>query len=1350
MNEKSIKSLLIVATLLLSSMILMPQTMADDSACEFYLSTSSTSLKNGTSFTVTVYVSPQTPAGTQPIDTAGVDISYSSDQLDYTGYSWGNLFSAWPGLDIQTAPAVDETAGTLEDISWGCQDAQENNTGSLITLNFDTIGPGTAYMNITFYEAAYLGPVVPAKVTGNLTFDVREGDPPVFSSISPKNTTGDTPHNHADLSASISDGDSGNTIQWWINTTPYIGSNSGSYTDGSGSQSVSCPINSFPSLAYNTNYSWTIEAYDGYYHTSESYWFVTRPQHLVTPPTGFGATATNKNTIQITWSSQGENSTDVWVEAQQGSYPASRGSGDENWNVTGGFNHDGLNPEEDWYYRAWSYDSTDNVWSTTYSQDMATTPANNPISIASPSPTNGSTNVQYPLSQLSISLDDPEDGINSWSIETMPDIGSNTGSGEGTKTASISPAYGTVYTWYVNATDDEGVTSRAWYTFDTTQSPTVDNSSLTVDDAATLVPGVTETYWNISIEDPEGDAFDWEISCTNGDSSTGNNENNGTKSLYISGLSYGMTYTVTVTVQDTGGTYNYINYDYTFSTEENLPPQAYDPYPANNSAGHPTGSLTWYCQLEDYEGENIQGYNIECSNGGSTGQTMGSNSPGPDNISLSLTSLSIGTYTVWVNATNDWFGSDWHPAGIFYFTVGGGTNDPPTIGIPTPANTSTGNDLILDWYVSISDSESDDVDWTIEVSDGSSETGSAVGGSGNASIALSGLDYATTYTIYVNATDPTGSGTTTSEWFTFDTKDNVAPIIGTPTPADGAVNQSNELDWEVPITDTFSGTTEDDYIYYSIVCSDGSSANGAVEAYGTKTLALSDLSPDTWYTVWVNISDGSLLANETFTFHVANNTPPTIESPTPTDAQSDVSIGINQVSIYINDTDAGDTPEYTIEGSFLTDVDAAGEGLVTAPVAGNLLFDTTYTWYVNATDPAGSGTWSREIYTFTTESFNMPTGTISFTNKTRTAVDISWDTTPYADAYVLCGKMGSEPTGPADGQIYNGTASSFTHIGLTHNTTYYYKVWAWDAGQSTLTENYDAKNTTTQANTEPVILIEPDSGATDVTTVLGGLVNYTDADNDEISLTIYAGPNWTGRHTLKAITDYDGESTFTSPQMPYDSTIHMWINATDGFEWNNRSYTFNTGEKIQSGNITLYYNNSTKTGYNFVALLNETLTTDEIAAILTQYNVSDDFEYFVQWDPTTQTYGDAYYMNMPGAVDLAFEAGDVVLISVKNTTQMDSAGYAPSMAWEDIPLYAGYNWLGRTNQTTTAYTLGSELTTDNVNWTQIIAWNAPNQTWSDAFLPAYGSGSSYNFNIEVGETVLISTTRSGALSMYGW
>jgi hypothetical protein len=110
---------------------------------------------------------------------------------------------------------------------------------------------------------------------------------------------------------------------------------------------------------------------------------------------------------------------------------------------------------------------------------------NAPPMSSSESPSTGTAGVSTSISQLSIYIDDPENNSFDWTIETVPDIGSNSGTGEtdGTKTCSISGLnYSMTYTWYVNATDSlpggSGTYTRTVYTFITefeTEPPEITN-----------------------------------------------------------------------------------------------------------------------------------------------------------------------------------------------------------------------------------------------------------------------------------------------------------------------------------------------------------------------------------------------------------------------------------------------------------------------------------------------------------------------------------------------------------------------------------------------------------------------------------------------------------------------------------------------------------------------------------------------------------------------------------------------------------------------------------------------------------------------------------------------------------
>jgi hypothetical protein len=113
-------------------------------------------------------------------------------------------------------------------------------------------------------------------------------------------------------------------------------------------------------------------------------------------------------------------------------------------------------------------------------------------------------------------------------------------------------------------------------------------------------------------------------------------------------------------------------------------------------------------------------------------------------------------------------------ASTFTFPIGTRTsatplNSPPVFGTPSPINGSANNTLSLNWSIPINDSEGDTFSWTINCSNGQVNNGTGAT-NGTKSLILSSLAYSTTYKVWVNATDPTGSGLYTRKWYTFTTK----------------------------------------------------------------------------------------------------------------------------------------------------------------------------------------------------------------------------------------------------------------------------------------------------------------------------------------------------------------------------------------------------------------------------------------------------------------------------------------------------------------------------------------------------------------------------------------------------
>lgn len=198
-------------------------------------------------------------------------------------------------------------------------------------------------------------------------------------------------------------------------------------------------------------------------------------------------------------------------------------------------------------------------------------------------------------------------------------------------------------------------------------------------------------------------------------------------------------------------------------TEENFPPVFGTPSPVNGSTTIPL-DLTWIIPINDPEGD-LFSWMIECSNGQTNSMTNASNGT----KTLALSGLAFNTsYTVWVNAT-DPSGSGLYTRGWYSFTTQEEPlNNPPVFGTPSPANASTGNPVNLSWSIPINDPEADLFSWTIQCSNG--QTNSMTNATnGTKTLTLTELTYNTTYTVWVNATDPTGSGLYTRKWYTFTT-----------------------------------------------------------------------------------------------------------------------------------------------------------------------------------------------------------------------------------------------------------------------------------------------------------------------------------------------------------------------------------------------------------------------------------------------------------------------------------------------------------------------------------------------------------------------------------------------------
>lgn len=291
------------------------------------------------------------------------------------------------------------------------------------------------------------------------------------------------------------------------------------------------------------------------------------------------------------------------------------------------------------------------------------------------------------------------------------------------------------------------------------------------------------------------------------------------------------------------------------------------------------------------------------------------------------------------------------------------TNKPPTVTNPNPSNGSTGNLLSITWSIQINDPENDPFTWTIQCSNG--QTNSGAGPNGQKTIILNGLSYSTGYRVWVNATDPTGSNTYTRKWYTFTTKpSNSPPVFGTPSPTNNSIGVTLSLIWTIPINDLEGNTFS-----WTIQCNNGQTNSGTGATNGTKSLSLSGLTYSITYKVWVNATDptpgSNIYTRQWYTFTTKTNLPPVFGSPNPANGSIGNKDKFNW-QIPINDPE-GNTYNWTIQCHGQTAFgNGASNGTKTLSLSG-LSSSTTYTVWVNATDPGGSNLYTRRWYIFTTK-----------------------------------------------------------------------------------------------------------------------------------------------------------------------------------------------------------------------------------------------------------------------------------------------------------------------------------------------------------------------------------------------
>lgn len=230
-------------------------------------------------------------------------------------------------------------------------------------------------------------------------------------------------------------------------------------------------------MGYNTQYFWKIVAWDDHNHTTEGpIWDFTtegpnNPPNIPSNPNPPNGAVDVDINADISWTGGDPDPGDTVT------YDVYFGDSSPPSLVVSGQSDTTYNPGTMSYLTTyyWQIVSWDNHGASTSGPEWDFTtedePSNFPPVFSNEDPPHGSTDIPTTITSLSVLIEDPEGDSFDWSIETNPDIGSNSGTGEynGVKTCTISNLeYDKTYTWYVNATDSgSGETSEEVYTFTT-------------------------------------------------------------------------------------------------------------------------------------------------------------------------------------------------------------------------------------------------------------------------------------------------------------------------------------------------------------------------------------------------------------------------------------------------------------------------------------------------------------------------------------------------------------------------------------------------------------------------------------------------------------------------------------------------------------------------------------------------------------------------------------------------------------------------------------------------------------------------------------------------------------------
>jgi hypothetical protein len=280
-----------------------------------------------------------------------------------------------------------------------------------------------------------------------------------------------------------------------------------------------------------------------------------------------------------------------------------------------------------------------------------------------------------------------------------------------------------------------------------------------------------------------------------------------------------------------------------------------------------------------------------------------------------------------------------------------------------------------------------------------------------------------------------------------------------------------------------------------------------------------------------------------------------IYNENPTNGSINIDKTRSNVSVSLSDLN-GDIMNWSIEVS--TGESNSGDATnstQSCSLVTPLDYNATITWWVNVTD---GFTWTRTIYAFTTRSEYIPSPPTSFNAQkyNMTQINVTWTPAGNNRTYIEWNTTSTWSLGEGV-LLYNGTANHYEHNGLSPGIRYYYQAWSYNITDNAYSATFAADDEKTGDNNATVFSNEQPLNGSENLSILLPQVNLTiqDPDGDHFYWSIHG--DYLTNASASGASNGTKSANLNTP-LPYATSIVWYVEASDGFNWTNVTYSFMT------------------------------------------------------------------------------------------------------------------------------------------------------------------------------------------------